>query len=522
MANPSGLVPLPRSVRTLIPGARAIGPANPDQIIRVSIRLRRARPATSLSMMPAFGSPSLRERSYLNREEFADVWGASTEDTGRVREFATRFGLTVDLEDRARRTVVVSGPVRSFRQAFAVDLGLFVLEGKTYRGRAGPIHIPHDLEGIVEGIFGLDDRPQARPHCRLRPATAATGQAYRPGEVAQAYNFPQGFDGRGQCVALLEFGGGYLESDLTTYFASLGVAQPKVTSVSVDGGVNAPGTDGATSEVELDIELVGALAPGAQIAVYFAPGSDQGFLDALTTAVHDTVRRPSVVSISWGFPEDAFTQQFIDAFDSTCQDAAALGVSVLAASGDSGARDDPQSTALVVDFPAACPHALGCGGTRLTVSPSNPPQETVWNDLAVGEGASGGGVSELVPLPGYQAQSAVPKAPNGFSGRGVPDVAGDADPETGYRVFVHGRETVIGGTSAVAPLWAALLARINEALGIPVGYPNPVLYSAKALPTFRDVTVGNNGGYAAGPGWDPCTGLGTPNGNALLASLRAT
>lgn len=165
---------------------------------------------------------------------------------------------------------------------------------------------------------------------------------------------------------------------------------------------------------------------------------------------------------------------------------------------------------------------LGCGGTRLTISGGAISSEQAWNELTSSEGATGGGVSEFFALPSFQGSANVPKAPNGFVGRGVPDVAGDADPESGYNVLVDGDQTVIGGTSAVAPLWAGLLARINQSLGTNVGYVNPLLYAASVEKTLHDITAGNNGNYSAGPGWDACTGLGTPNGAALLAALAAT
>jgi kumamolisin len=175
-----------------------------------------------------------------------------------------------------------------------------------------------------------------------------------------------------------------------------------------------------------------------------------------------------------------------------------------------------------VDFPAASPFVVGCGGTKLTLSGAGIVIEVVWNDLSASEGATGGGVSELFALPSFQQNAKVPQAPNGFVGRGVPDVAGDADPETGYNVVVDGQQTVIGGTSAVAPLWAGLLALINQSLGANVGYINPLLYSAKVEPAFHDITSGTNGEYSAGPGWDACTGLGSPNGAALLTALKGS
>jgi len=197
-----------------------------------------------------------------------------------------------------------------------------------------------------------------------------------------------------------------------------------------------------------------------------------------------------------------------------------MGVTVLAAAGDDGSSDGSTNGSPEVDFPASSPFVVACGGTKLTISGTAIGNEQVWNELSSNEGATGGGVSELFALPTFQLSAKVPKAPNGFAGRGVPDVAGDADPETGYNVVVDGQSTVIGGTSAVAPLWAGLFALINQSLGTNVGYVNPLLYAAKAEATFHDITSGNNGSYSAGPGWDACTGLGTPNGTALLTALK--
>jgi kumamolisin len=291
--------------------------------------------------------------------------------------------------------------------------------------------------------------------------------------------------------------------------------------VSVDGSSNAPTGDpsGPDAEVELDIEMAGAVAPDAKIVVYFAPNTDQGFVDALTTAVHDAAHQPGVVSISWGGPEESWANQTRNAFEAIAQDGAVQGVTILAASGDQGAPDGEPPGTLTVDFPASSPYAIGCGGTRLVLSGSSIVSEVVWNDLSEGEGATGGGVSEAFALPSYQDTASVPAAPNGFGGRGVPDVAGNADPETGYAVFVDGQSTVIGGTSAVAPLWAALIARLGQALGKPLGYANPLLYPANVAQTFREITRGNNDGYSAGPGWNPCTGLGSPDGSRLLSVL---
>lgn len=515
---------LETSRRAPLQGARALGPAYSNEDIAVTLLLRRRSPSDAFATALAHATQPLSHRRIISREEFAREYGAREDDIEAVRKFANRYQLEVLEESSGRRTVRVSGSVERLEAAFRVKLQRFGFPGGTYRGRTGAIQLPRELHGIVVGVFGLDNRPQARTHFRCVKQASATDLSYTPLQLAQAYNFPVGPDGSGECIGLVELGGGFQPDDLSTYFQSIGIPAPSVTAVSVDGGANTPTGDsnGPDAEVELDIEIAGALAPGAKIAVYFAPNTDQGFLDAVTTAVHDTTLRPSIVSISWGSPEGTWTAQARDALNTACEEAATLGVTILVAAGDQGADDGDSSDMPTVDFPASSPYALGCGGTRL-IEPggSGGPAETVWNELDTGEGATGGGVSEVFALPPYQGGVGVPAAPNGFVGRGVPDVAGDADPTTGYRVFIDGSASVLGGTSAVAPLWAGLIARINQSVGAPLGFAGPELYAASLRPAFREITSGNNGRYAAGPGWNACTGLGTPNGSAILAGARA-
>jgi len=526
MAKRQDRVELKGSARAALPGGQDVGPADPNQQIEVSVLLRRGSKPDEYPSAAEMGAGLPRERKYLSREEFARQHGASTADLEKIRAFAAQYGLKIVNEDRARRIVKLGGTVQAFNDAFGVNLRRYQHSSGAFRCRTGSLTIPAELESVVEGVFGLDNRLQAKPHFRLRrrkPNAQAAAVSYSPLQVARAYGFPSGATGAGQCIAVIELGGGYSAADLDSFFSNLGISTPKVTAVSVDGAANSPTGDpnGPDGEVELDIEVAGAIAPGAQIAAYFAPNTDQGFIDAVTTAVQDATLKPSIVSISWGGPEDSWTEQSRNALNSACQDASTMGVTVLVASGDDGASDGSTNGTPTVDFPAASPYVVGCGGTKLTISGTAIGSEQVWNELSANEGATGGGISEVFALPSYQHSANVPKAPNGFVGRGVPDVAGDADPETGYNVVVDGQPAVIGGTSAVAPLWAGLLALINQTLGANVGYVNPLLYSTAAGATFHDITSGNNGDYSAGPGWDACTGLGSPNGSALLATLRS-
>ncbi len=511
------------SARKPLPQARAVGIPRPDERVEVTLLLRRRTDVAPFPSVGDLGRVPFSRRRYLTREEFAATHGAHPKDRELVRAFAASAGLEIVSDLPAARTVHLAGPVSAIEPAFGVRLQRWRYPGGTYRGRTGPIHLPSDLAGVVLGVFGLDNRPQSRTHFRRRKVAKAADLSYPPPTVAAAYDFPIGTDGAQQTIGLLELGGGYSASDLTTYFGSLGIPVPRVATVSVDGATNAPtgDPDGPDGEVELDMEVAGSVAPAAALVVYFAPNTDQGFLDGLSTAIHDTTNRPSVLSVSWGGPEESWTTQARDALNSVCEDAATMGVTVTAAAGDGGATDGGPAGVLEVDFPASSPYVLGCGGTKLVLSGTTISSETTWNQLAEGEGATGGGVSQAFPVPTYQDDAHVPHAPSGSSGRGVPDVAGDADPTTGYMVRVDGKGTVIGGTSAVAPLWAGLVARLNQALGAPLGFANPLLYGAAPSATFHEITTGNNDGYSAGPGWNPCTGLGSPDGSKLLAALRA-
>ena len=456
----------------------------------------------------------------MTRAQYRRQYGADPAAVKLVRAFAKEFGLKVGRETfkPEQRTIQLTGTSAAMQKAFGVTLTQKSLDGKSYRVREGGIQLPTALVGAVEAVLGLDNRPQAKPHFRVRAGAASV--SYTPVQVAQFYRFPEGATATGQTIGIIELGGGYRTADLTAYFKMLGQSAPQVTAVSVDNGKNTPGNaNGADGEVMLDIEVCGAVAPGAKIVVYFAPNTDQGFIDAVTNAVHDTSNHPSVLSISWGGPESSWTQQAITALDDACQSAAALGITVTVAAGDNGSSDG--ATGNQVDFPASSPHALGCGGTKLVASGGSITSEVVWNEEASNEGATGGGVSSFFPLPAWQDNANVPPPSTSAGGRGVPDVAGDADPTTGYEVRVDGQTMVIGGTSAVAPLWAGLIALNNAQNGKTAGLIQPQIYAAKAASAFNDITSGNNGAFSAGPGWDACTGLGSPIGANVIKVLGA-
>ncbi len=520
------------SERKALASARRLGAADPLERILVTVFLRRSVRAPDVAeFVQAQSGRVPSERQYLTHQEFLQTAGADPADVDLVKQFAQDCGLDVVETHPEQRRIVLGGTTQQMNAAFNVNLATFEHATGRYRGREGEIQVPEKLATIIDGIFGLDNRPQAVPHFRIlnQPTDTvrarAVSQSYSPIDVARLYGFPTDVNGAGQCIAIIELGGGYHASELQTYFSELGIAKPKVTSVSVDGAHNSPtgDTNGPDAEVDLDIEVAGAVAPGAHIVVYFGPNTDAGFLDAITTAIHDKKNNPGVISISWGAAENAWTKQAMRAMDSAFQDAATLGITVCCASGDDGSSDRVNDGRAHVDFPASSPHALACGGTRLEGSGTKIAREVVWNEGA-NNGATGGGISDTFKKPSWQSTAAVPPSanPGKHVGRGVPDVSGDADPATGYQVLVDGENFVIGGTSAVAPLWAALIALVNQKLGARVGNINPLLYGLNAASgAFHDIRSGNNGAYEAREGWDACTGLGSPNARRLISALTA-
>jgi len=570
MTNSSKMIPISGSNRPPLPGAKSLRKTDPKKSITVSIYLRR-NPSTAgeaASTIATLSEQPPQERRYLSKPQLAAMFGADPQEMQAVEDWAKSCKLKVVEADAAQRRVKVSGTVAAIDKAFGVQLNDYRHpEGYEYRGREGQVHVPEKLYGIVESVLGLDTRRVGR--ARLRRAarhkvewqkfaasktrSPATGSGtsnpwpgtFFPPQVAALYDYPSNLTGKGQNVAIMSFNGapdgnphgGYSLAALNTYFTKvLGGTAPNLTNVDVVGPGNDPGPDtqasdqqgDSTGEVMLDACVVGSVAPGANIFMYFTEFTTQGWVDALQDAVAGD-NNISVISISYGNPEDdpqgAWTPAAVQTVNQAFQAAIAAGITICCASGDDGSSDGVASGAHV-DFPASSPYVLGVGGTKLTASSLSPPaikSEVVWNELAQGEGAGGGGISALFTKPSWQDDVNVPPSANPPHqvGRGVPDVAADADPVSGVVVMhIDGKHLEpIGGTSAATPLWASLIARLNEGLNARCGFINPVLYTKLAQGVLNDITSGNNGAYAAKVGWDACTGLGTPNGAKLLSAL---
>lgn len=526
--------------------------ASPAAELRATLLLRRPHPLPEAH--ESLGRHQPHRRTHLSSRDFSSQHSALAADVRRVRRFARQHGLRVEAVRARSRQVVLAGDDAAMRTLFAP------------RGKRS-ITVPAALAECVEAVFGVHLQSAAvrrsrRWHKPSRPAPRrGVGKSVQPtfAQIEAAYAFPPATDGAGQCIAILEFGGGYRRQDLQDFFTALGRPMPKITDVSVDGAGNQPAgveqvhefldilegkrpkprTAAALAAIEpaqctveatMDIQLAGALAPGARIVVYFAPPSEAGIVHALAAALHDRRHAPSIIAISWGEAEPSFSDSFLEQVDRLLHDAAHLGITVCASSGDDGAKDGSPDGKPAVNFPASSPHCLGCGGTTARFGAAGILGEQVWNAVRHGiPGATGGGLSRRFGVPAWQSHLKLPANPLKQPGRGVPDVAGPADPISGPQILVAGRPTVAWGTSAVVPFWAALIARLNQALqrhtpGARCGYLNSQLYqlAASANPPFRPILKGANGGYAAAPGWNPCTGLGSPIGERLLARLAPT
>jgi kumamolisin len=532
-------VTLRGSKRTLLANSRSAGPVDPKEIISLTVRTRSVGDLAELEKrVKQQGSEPLDKRTYLSRAEVASGHGANAEDLDLVEQFAHEHNLIVAHRSAAERSIVLKGTLGDLLSLFPANVQIYHHSTGTYRGRQGEIQIPKALEGIVTGVFGFDSRPKHR-YSRVGPRSGGPGgdNGVASTEFAKRYNFPQTYqgqtlDGTGQTIAIIELGGGFRTSDLKIFFKEIGVAPPAVTAISVDhAGHKATTPDSDDGEVMLDIEVAGAVAPQAKFAVYFAPNNgDQDFIDGISAAVHDSERNPSVISISWGGPESTTDQQGIAAFHELFVAAAAIGITVCVASGDHGTADSDAADwdgKIHVDHPAVDDMVLGCGGTQI----DSNGNDVVWNDgtpfdksVPGGGGwASGGGISEVIAVPNYQTNANLPVSiDSGKPGRGVPDIAMSA---TNYYTRVDSSEGASGGTSAVAPLMSALVALLNQAKQKNVGFLNPILYANASAGVVHDVSAGTNAitntvkGYNAGPGWDACSGLGTPDGTALLGKL---
>jgi kumamolisin len=526
-------VPLPGSARPTPSGAERGADVSPDAPIDVTVAL-----AGSPLPEPAAGAP-------ISRDELLRDHGADPATVRRVTEVLEGFGLTVHEVSTLTRSLRVKGTAAQMEAAFHPGLAMYRSSDQgEFRGRTGELQIPAQLDGLITGVFGFDQRRVARR--RLSSGAVPLTQPVTPAQLAEHYNFP-GAQGVRQTVAIAEFGGGYFADDLTAFCAKQGTAVPTVTPFSING---APVLTLAeieklpqqqrtehlddSIEVNMDVQIVAGLVPGADLVVYFASFDQQGWIDLLNEVIAGTPANAVTLSVSWGLAEDdpSWSKAALQAIDQRLQAAAALGITVCVAAGDDGSADQENDGRAHVDFPASSPHALAVGGTMLDGATDVVWWETPGERTDSGGGATGGGVSVEFPRPSWQTVTVASLNPGSIDGRVVPDVAALAGPPL-YDLVFMGKDSPNGGTSAATPTWAALIALIagNPEKPWKPSFLPPLLYAhgpdGKTVGATGcvDVTSGNNTsstlgkGYQAGPGFDAVSGWGVPDGTALLAAL---
>jgi kumamolisin len=515
-------------------GSIEVGKFDGDGPFEVVVTVKRrdaASPEERTSQDDAIlelGRTPLAERRHLSVHEYRERFGANQADLDTIAKYAAKHELECTGSDVALRTVVLKGLPKDLSEAFGAKLAWYNdARGTVYRGRTGYLRVPRTLAAIIDSVSGFDSRPPPRFKVPPKVDAAPPPRSHSPWAIAGRYAFPARDDGSGQTIAII-LGGGYRRAELDRYFSRIRRRRSgKITPVSVRGSKNVPGRFRALdTELMLDLEVAGAIVPGADLLVYLAPNplnGAGGLIEAVRAAVFDE-HKVSVISISWGNPEDDFTQAERDLMDDAFKAAALMGITVCCASGDWGARDGTDEPSVL--YPASSPYVLACGGTMFADDDMNG-DELVWNDHD--NWASGGGLSKIYKVPSWQTEAVggVPSINNPPTvGRGVPDVAGLA--AANYRIQVPGGYIEAhGGTSAVAPFWAALIAQVNQRLGKgrSAGYLNPLLYELagrsgfKSVPGFNSIVSGTNGGYHARDGWDPCTGLGSPVGETMIDTL---
>lgn len=498
-------VPIRGTERTTWPGSHHAGPLTSDADLHLTAWLRPKRGGDlNGDQARTLGGTPPADRKYASRNALARETGADAADIELLRRFCADFGLTI--ADARWRSVTISGPLQGLIQAFGATVAIFE-DGnqRRFRHRSGALHVPPEIAEVVRGIFGLHQWPRSRKLGVLQRHETPL----KAHQVATRYRFPDA-DGCGQPIGVLQLRGIFKRDDFDRCMRAQGltVANPTVRRVD-DAAVAHEIATTKDLEAALDVQIIGSLVPGSRIIVYEAPDDERGFLDAIAEALFDEENAPSILSISYGWPEQLWTPVALSILDELFTVAALVGVSIFCSSGDNGAELDYDGKPHVL-APASSPFAIACGAT--IIPPGVNAQEEAWLK-------TGGGFSERFDVPEWQhVVGSVASRHHMTAGRGVPDVSAQEQP--GYYVVMDGVELAMGGTSAVAPVWSALTARINQRLGVSAGFFAPLLYQRPDEQLFVDVTSGSNGKFQASAGWDPCTGLGVPIGIAIEKALQ--
>lgn len=553
-ANPADLnqrVNISGQTAPLVSQAHLLSATDAQQQLNLSIALQMRNGAVLDGLLAALYDPrSVQYHQYLTPSQFNQLFAPTADTVQQVVTFIQSQGLNVTSVASNNLLIDVSGTVAQVQQAFGTQINTYQLGNQIFYANTTPPSVPAAISPFITSITGLDNSVQYNPlyrrltrnpahlHSSSSSHTSLVGQSgYSPKDLSAAYNATPlqsaGVLGDNQTVALFELDG-YRQSDVAQYFQTNNLGSPSITNVLVD---NASGAAGQTAlEVELDIEIVAAMAPHAHQLIYEGPNTTPGLNGTYNKIVTDN--QAQIVSISWGLCETSTGAAEVQTLDAIFKQAAAQGISLFAASGDSGSYDCSDSN-LAVDFPASDPYVTAVGGTNLQLNAGAYGSETAWANSSdthrSPKGAGGGGgISNTFKMPSWQTGSGVQ---NHYSNgnREVPDVSANADPATGYSVYCTVTNAgcpasgwiTVAGTSAAAPLWAASTALINQSLvsqgKSTIGYANPALYSLFNVPQpkapFHDITTGDNLFYPATSGYDLASGIGSPDISNIASDL---
>jgi len=504
-----------------------------DTQLMITVYLKRDKHENGMTIQEYADAVIAGTQPVLGHDEYVYQFGAVKDEVILVADWATDNRLTVEEANVNSATVKLSGTAEQYNNIFNITLQTVTEDDRTYITHSGTITIPTDIDAVVDLILGLDNSVNFSHNAILDTTTPGDLNpnviaSPTPVDLALAYKFPRApggdlVQGKGACVAIIELGGGWTTQNLTSTFGRISQPNPTVVDVSVDGGVNDGGADvGSSGEVMLDIYCVGAVAPAAKIAMYFAPNSYQGFIDTIIAPTNDTVNNPSVISVSWGTTDTNWSGTSITAFEAALAAAVVKGITVFIAAGDYGVRAISSSPTYTVQYPGTSPYCVCAGGTVISINDNySIASEVPWGTSG-GSFAGGGGVSGIFSVPAWQTGFNSKTYPGGtiaaLTGRGIPDVSAMA---TGY-TFYYGAGNYTGtfvGTSATAPLLAGMMARLNSMSQRRIGAVNSAWYAVRTT-AFNDQTSGDNHGgnsvgYMADTGWDAATGLGSPIGTEL-------
>ena len=497
-ANAAGepLVAIPSNVSPAVAHSAKVGELAAANKVSVAVSLQLRDKAGLQKFLSEVTDPHSAEyHHFLTPAEFTAKYGPTQAEVDAVNSYLAAAGLKVSPHRANSQVVDATGTAAQVEHAFGTTLGVYSQAGKTFYANESAPRLPASVAGAIAGVAGLDNRATHHTdNVKTNTARPHVGSGLTPSDIKGGYDISGLGTGSGKSVALWEFDG-YQASNISTYDSSFGLGSSAPTTVSVDGANYDSSPGQGQGEVELDIEIVQAVAPSVNTYVYEAPNSDQGQIDMAAQIASDD--KVSVTSISWGQCETSSASSTMSSTDSALAQGTAEGISFYSASGDSGSDDCGDGTT-AVDYPASSPDVSGVGGTTLTVSGGAWSSESAWS-------GSGGGVSAV------------------YSNRDVPDVSADADPNTGYAIYSAGSWVEYGGTSCAAPVWSGLTALFDAKSGSNAGNLDSAFATVGGGSSygsaFNDITSGSNGAYSAGTGYDEVTGWGSPQGAGLYTAL---